>query len=147
MWTRITIRRECFAVQAVEVPTILFEAGAWSNSMTCAIRWDRQANLRCQSVHGYEIFDSPELLGLSAPREIDDGLMETEFALQGLHCGACAWLIENAANQTAGWISARVKMNNHTVSLVYQKDKISLGQIARIVGQAWLSTGAVNQVG
>ena len=86
-----------------------------------------------ESIHGYEIFDNPELLGMSAPRELESGLMETEFALQGLHCGACAWLIENAANQTTGWVSARVKMNNHTVSLVYRNDEISLGQIARIL--------------
>ena len=80
---------------------------------------------------GCEIFDCPELLGLSVPRELGDGLMECELALQGLHCGACAWLIENAANRTPGWVSARVKMSNHTLTVVYEPKRLSLTEIAR----------------
>ena len=87
------------------------------------------------TTNGCEIFETPELLGKSAPRELEPGLFECEFAIQGLHCGACAWLIENAANRTDGWVHARVKMSSHTVGVVYRDAKISLVEIARTLAR------------
>ena len=84
---------------------------------------------------GFEVFDDPKRLGFSAPKELPDGLMETVLALQGLHCGACAWLIENAASRTPGWIDARVQMNNHTIRIVYDPSQTTLGTIARTLVQ------------
>ncbi|MEO1526767.1 MAG: heavy metal translocating P-type ATPase metal-binding domain-containing protein [Planctomycetota bacterium] len=85
------------------------------------------------SNQGCEIFDNVELLGQSAPRDLGDGVMESRIGLQGLHCGACAWLIENAASRTPGWISARVKMNDQTLTVSYSPETISLTEIAQLL--------------
>ncbi|MEL6106781.1 MAG: heavy metal translocating P-type ATPase metal-binding domain-containing protein, partial [Planctomycetota bacterium] len=85
--------------------------------------------------NGCEVFDHPELLRLSSPREIGPGLMQSKVALQGLHCGACAWLIENAARRTPGWVSARVNMSTHSLEVTYRSGETSLGKIARLLAR------------
>ncbi len=81
----------------------------------------------------YELFDSPEFLGQSAPTTSADGNCSVELAVHGLHCAACAWLIERAAENEAGWFQARVRMNRHTVQLVYDPARLKLSQIARLL--------------
>jgi len=81
----------------------------------------------------YEAFDSEAFLGLSKPVRQADGLVSAELALHGLHCGACAWLIENAAARTVGWRSARVKLSDHTLRLLFDPTRIRLSQIARLL--------------
>ncbi|TWU10112.1 heavy metal translocating P-type ATPase [Allorhodopirellula heiligendammensis] len=83
--------------------------------------------------HRYDRFDSEEFLGTSTPRRTDDGLLCSELAVHGLHCAACAWLIENAARHTPGWNAARVKMSDHTVRVVYDPATTALSQIARLL--------------
>ncbi len=83
----------------------------------------------------YEQFDVPEYLGPSVPVEQSDGSCTTEFAIHGLHCGACAWLIENAAAVEPGLLAARVKMSDHTIRLIYDPQRIKLSRIARLLDQ------------
>ena len=80
-------------------------------------------------------FDNEAYLGASSPKLQSDGKMVTELAIHGLHCAACAWLIENAAQRTAGWNSARVKLNNHTLQIVFDPSLIKLSQIARLISR------------
>ena len=84
---------------------------------------------------GFECFDSEPFLGMSAPVETSDGKLATELALHGLHCGACAWLIENAAARTPGWLLARVRMSDHTIRIVFDPAQIRLSEIARLLDQ------------
>lgn len=81
----------------------------------------------------YDQFDNPEFLGHSAPQTLPDGMQCSTFALQGLHCAACAWLIENAANREHGLLSTRVKMSEHTIQLVFDPSQTQLSQIARLM--------------
>jgi P-type Cu2+ transporter len=81
----------------------------------------------------YDDFDTPEFLGPSAPVALADGTCRVELAVHGLHCGACAWLIENASARQVGLLSARVKMSDHTLRVVFDPAQIKLSQIA-----AWL---------
>lgn len=83
----------------------------------------------------YEQFDSPDFLGPSNPTALSDGSCQTELAVHGLHCGACAWLIENAAASFPGLHMARVKMSDHTLGLVFDPQQTKLSQIA-----AWLDS-------
>ena len=83
----------------------------------------------------YESFDDDLYLGASAPQRTSDGLLTTELSVSGLHCAACAWLIENIAARTAGWQLARVKLNRHTVQLVFNPEQIKLSEIAHLVGR------------
>lgn len=81
----------------------------------------------------YDQFDQPEFLGPSTPVQMDDGTCRTEFAIHGLHCGACAWLIENAAAREPGLLSARVKMSDHTIRFVFDPAATQLSQVARLL--------------
>ncbi|MCR9206641.1 MAG: heavy metal translocating P-type ATPase metal-binding domain-containing protein [bacterium] len=79
----------------------------------------------------YTVFDRADYLGASQPIEQSDGTMVCELAVHGLHCAACAWLIENVATRTPGWLDARVKMSEHTMRVVFDPKKISLSRIAQ----------------
>lgn len=81
----------------------------------------------------YERFDSEEFLGPSTPTITADGLMCSELAVHGLHCAACAWLIENAAQRTPGWDAARIKMSDHTLRVMFDPAVTTLSQIARLL--------------
>ncbi|WP_434092514.1 heavy metal translocating P-type ATPase [Roseiconus lacunae] len=84
---------------------------------------------------GWESFDDELFLGSSTPRPLDDGTMATELSVVGLHCAACAWLIENVASRTDGWLLARVKLNHHTTQLVFDPQRIKLSEIARLIAK------------
>ncbi|MFG0266456.1 MAG: heavy metal translocating P-type ATPase [Rhodopirellula sp. JB055] len=79
----------------------------------------------------YTVFDRADYLGASQPIEQPDGTMMCELAVHGLHCAACAWLIENVATRTPGWLDARVKMSEHTMRVVFDPKRISLSRIAQ----------------
>lgn len=83
----------------------------------------------------YDCFDDAAFLGECAPKPLADGRLTTELSVSGLHCAACAWLIENVANRTPGWDSARVKLNRHSLQLVYEPGSIRLSDIARLVAR------------
>lgn len=81
----------------------------------------------------FDVFDDEEFLGPSKPILQSDGWLETRLAIVGLHCAACAWLIENVAARTPGWQSARVKMSNHSLQIVFDPKTIRLSEIARLL--------------
>lgn len=81
----------------------------------------------------YEQFDTPEFMGTSTPVDCGDGLQTAEVALHGLHCSACVWLIERAAASQPGLCSARVKMSNHTLRVIFDPAKTRLSSIARFL--------------
>ena len=81
----------------------------------------------------FEAFDTDDFLGKAKPRELSNGLLTATLAIHGLHCAACAWLIENAALQTPGLIEARVRLNDHTIRLVYDSKQLKLSQIAQLL--------------
>lgn len=80
----------------------------------------------------YEHFDSHAFLGESTPVETPGGLMVTNLAIHGLHCGACVWLLENAAQRVEGLESVRVKMSDHTVRIVFDSNRTRLSNIAQL---------------
>lgn len=82
----------------------------------------------------FDELDQTELLGESAPRAVGGGLVASSCSVRGLHCGACAWLIERSVPLVPGWHSARVRMNDHSVELIYDPKKTRLSEIAR-----WMS--------
>jgi Cu2+-exporting ATPase len=83
----------------------------------------------------YAELDDPMLLGRSAPQAAGGDLLVCRLAVSGLHCGACAWLIERSARQVPGWHSARVRMNDHSVDVVFDPRQTKLSQIAVRLGQ------------
>lgn len=83
----------------------------------------------------YSQFDEPAFLGNSAPQIQADGTCSVELAVAGLHCAACAWLIENVSAATPGWLSARVRMSDHTIRLIYDPNRTKLSAIAQLMGR------------
>ena len=83
----------------------------------------------------YVQFDEPEFLGRSAPQVQADGTCSAELAVAGLHCAACAWLIENVSASTPGWLSARVRMSDHSIRLVFDPKQTKLSSIAQLMGR------------
>lgn len=83
----------------------------------------------------YAELDDFSLLGVSAPRDAGGGLVVCRLAVSGLHCGACAWLIERAAKLEPGWHSARVRMNDHSADIVFDPRRVQLSRIGARLGQ------------
>ncbi len=81
----------------------------------------------------YEQFDTPDYLGKDCLIENKDGTHTAELAVHGLHCGACAWLIETAVEHEAGLISARVQMSQHSIRLIFDPTQTQLSKIARFL--------------
>lgn len=85
-----------------------------------------------------ETTDSPDqeaelLLEQGHSAVLQDGSQQVQLAIQGIHCGACSWLIENALMQQPGINGVRVRMNDHSVELNFHNDTISLGKIAAFI--------------
>ncbi|XZE54342.1 heavy metal translocating P-type ATPase [Planctomycetaceae bacterium SH139] len=94
---------------------------------------DRLANTSGEAVVNasrYDELDDPTLLGRSAPQSAGGDLLCCRLAIGGLHCGACAWLIERSARLLPGWESARVRMHDHTIDVVFAPGQTKLSQIA-----------------
>jgi P-type Cu2+ transporter len=70
------------------------------------------------------------LLGASAPKKLGDGLVCSRMAIEGVHCGACVWLIEKMATIAPGWQSARVGMHDHSIEVTYDPAVTGLSRIA-----------------
>ncbi len=70
------------------------------------------------------------LLGLSTPRPVGDGAVCSRLAIEGLHCGACVWLIERMAMMSPGWHEARVSLHDHSVEVTYDPQQTQLPEIA-----------------
>ena len=81
----------------------------------------------------YDQFDNPNFLGDSTPRATGDGSQSSELGVQGLHCAACAWLIERVLVRQPGVASARVKMSDHTLRVIFDADSTPLSSIARLL--------------
>ncbi len=82
-----------------------------------------------------EQFDDPMTLGDSVPLDCGGGMVRSRLAVQGLHCGACAWLIERAAAKQPGWHSARVRLSDHTLEAVYDPQTMKLSEVATLVSR------------
>ncbi len=69
----------------------------------------------------------------------------TTLAIEGLRCGACAWLIEKILAQTPGIISATANSSTARLNLKWKPQTISLANIAKrvsAIGYALLPIGS-----
>jgi Cu2+-exporting ATPase len=58
------------------------------------------------------------------------GLSCVRLTVDGMHCAACSWLIERMQPHTIGLHSARVRMSDHSVELVFDPGQTSVFRIA-----------------
>jgi P-type Cu2+ transporter len=62
--------------------------------------------------------------------ETPDGFCSIRLSVNGIHCAACAWLIEKLQPHLHGVQSTRVRMNDHSIQVTYDPKQTSLSQIA-----------------
>lgn len=64
-----------------------------------------------------------------------DGLCRVRLAVDGLHCAACSWLIEKMQPNIPGCRSARVRMSDASLELIYDPQSTSPMKIADRLSQ------------
>lgn len=65
----------------------------------------------------------------SAPAETEQ-VLSTTFALDGIHCAACIWLIEKLPTIVPGVCHANVNWSRGTVTLSWMKQQVNLSRVA-----------------
>lgn len=80
--------------------------------------------------------------------ETQDGkpVSETTLAVEGLRCGACAWLIERILTRQPGVVSAKANATNARLFMRWQPQQVSLQalcQLLREVGYITLPVGSL----
>lgn len=81
-----------------------------------------------QAAVDYADFDRPEFLERYA--HSDDGARTVTLALEGIHCAACVWLLENLPRLCEGAQRARVDWTQRTITVTWRDDATSLSKIA-----------------
>ena len=74
--------------------------------------------------------DEPAVHGANA-RDLADGTRAVRLAVDGLHCGACAWLIERTVPLVGGWLDARVDLPRRRCEVTFDPTRTTLSRIAR----------------
>lgn len=64
-----------------------------------------------------------------------DGTLEASLVLEGLHCAACAWLVERAVGDLEGVEEARVNYATSRLQVRWTREACGLGQVARQVSR------------
>lgn len=77
----------------------------------------------------FEELDDRALLATAQP--LAGGLLRIEVAVCGMHCGACAWLIERLPGWTPGVADARVDLGRGTAVVTWNPGETALSTIAR----------------
>jgi Cu2+-exporting ATPase len=70
--------------------------------------------------------------------EFVEGLGEhrdIHLLVEGIHCAACVWLIENTLKATPGIIEARVNLSGRKLHVKWDNDKLKLSAIIQRLGQ------------
>lgn len=59
------------------------------------------------------------------------GYTELNILISGVRCAACIWLIENSLSKEDGLVSIRMNYANHKAKIIFDSDKISLGDVLK----------------
>jgi P-type Cu2+ transporter len=64
-------------------------------------------------------------------RSLPDGSLSVDLFLEGVHCSACVWLIENLPRAVSGVRQARLEVGRSLLRLVWDPAEVGLATIAR----------------
>lgn len=79
---------------------------------------------------GFGEMDDPAFLAAHA-RAAGGGALAVDLQLEGMHCGACVWLVEKLPRFIAGVIEARVDVGRRRVRLVFDPARVALSAVAQ----------------
>ncbi len=82
-----------------------------------------------ESTGGFQVLDS-DAFQEAACTETPGGTRHVELGVDGVHCGACVWLLERLPRVIHGLVSSRVNLAQQTIELDWVPDQVSLSQIA-----------------
>ena len=97
--------------------------------MTTANRADLTLKNRQGMSDRFAEFDS-QLFFAKFVQPLNANESQIQLALDGIHCGACIWLIEKLPSILPGVIDAQVNWSRGTVRVRWQTDSLPLSQIA-----------------
>jgi P-type Cu2+ transporter len=75
-----------------------------------------------------------------------DGLCSIRLSVDGIHCAACAWLIEKMQPHMDGVHATRVRMNDHSIQLIYDPKQTSLSRIAEPLSKLGYTLAPLTQM-
>lgn len=78
---------------------------------------------------GFEEFDDPALLAACGSVKENRGV--AELYLEGVHCAACAWLVERLPRVVPGVESARLDLSRGVAEIRWDASRIALSAVAR----------------
>jgi P-type Cu2+ transporter len=78
----------------------------------------------------FEDFDSPELIG-DQVFDTDRETRSTRLFLEGIHCAACVWLVEELPRALDGVLSVRLNLASAVAEVEWDPEEVSLSKIAR----------------
>jgi P-type Cu2+ transporter len=86
--------------------------------------------VRAASARKYEELDDASFQAEHC-RTDESGDVSAELLLEGVHCGACVWLVERVGKVVPGVRSARLDLSRNVVSISWDGQRTRLSQIAR----------------
>lgn len=87
-----------------------------------------------KSVRKQHVLNDLEAAGVPV-ETFSDGLCRVQLAVDGLHCAACSWLIEKMRGTVPGLKSARVRMSDGTLDMVYDPQVTNAANVAERLGR------------
>ncbi|MFO0838481.1 MAG: heavy metal translocating P-type ATPase [Phycisphaerae bacterium] len=96
------------------------------------VRQAQPASARASRISGrrFDEFDDPAFEALYVG-QIENNLRTVELFLDGVHCGACTWLVERLPRVCPGVIESRLDSGRALVRLVWDPSRVRLSQAAR----------------
>jgi Cu2+-exporting ATPase len=86
------------------------------------------APLTASAAHDWSVFDREAALRRYT-HERADGMREVSMQLEGLHCAACAWLIENSLARNSGVGRIHVNAGTARAAVCFDPGRIPLSQL------------------
>lgn len=80
----------------------------------------------------FEEFDEPAFAEIYC-RPCGGTLKTAQFAIEGLHCAACVWLLEKLPAVCPGVASASVQFRRNLLTVIYDPAQVPLSSVARTV--------------
>lgn len=85
---------------------------------------------RAKSARKYQELDEPAFRAQHCRSE-PGGEKSVDLLLEGVHCGACLWLVERVGRVVPGVKSARLDLSRNVVSLTWDDERTQLSLIAQ----------------
>lgn len=97
-----------------------------------ALREQADAEARPAAVRGgaWSEWDDDAFLDRHAPAAAD-GLRRADLYLEGVHCGACVWLVERLPHVLPGVVEARLDIRRRVARVVWDPARVAASRVAR----------------